>query len=156
MKKIARSGAEGNTRLLAKYGGGSKPPRQSYPKGYATGGMVKDESPALNEGMEAADGEAARPNPGRAGRKASSKTNIVINVAPADKGAAGLPPPMPMPPASPAMPPPAPPMAGPPPGPGMMPPGGPPIGPRPFKTGGRVGKDKMPFMKKGKGSKSDC
>lgn len=125
-KKIARSGAEGNTRLLAKYGGGSSPPRQTYPKGYATGGMVsKGDNPAMDEGIDAADGDMAKPNLSKAGRKGASKTNITINVAPAEKSTAALPPPMPMPPAAPAMPPPppAPPMGGPPPGPMGGPPG---------------------------------
>lgn len=142
-KKMARSGAEGNTRLLAKYGGGSTPPRQSYPKGYATGGMVRgDENPSLDEGIDAADGEMAKPNLSKSGRKAPSKTNITINVVPGEKGPAGLPPPMPMPP---AMPPPPPPMAGPPPGgpppggPMGGPPGMPPGGPMMMrKSGGRV------------------
>lgn len=128
----ARPGSEGNTRLLAKYGGGSKPPRQHY----ATGGAVKGENPALDEGMEAApiaDLGDEKPSKSKKdkGDKKDAKTSINIVVMPkADAappmpppGAAGMspPPPMPMPPM-------------PPPGAG---PGGPPMPPMRAK-GGRV------------------
>lgn len=136
MKSIARSGAEGNTRLQKMYGAGSTPPRQDYPKGYATGGAVKDYA---GGGMVApdADGMAAKPNLGRPGRKMAkgksgksgkgTNVNVVIMPkpdapkAPADMAA---PPPAMMGPAP--MPPPA---AG---------PGGPPP-PMPMRAkGGRV------------------
>lgn len=144
MSKIARPGSEGNTRLLKQYGGGSSPPRQSYPKGYATGGAVKN--PALAEGVEAAGGPA-KVNLSRPGRKMGGKapagksgkgkgTNVNVIVMPhgGDKGA---------PPAG--GPPPDMPMAGP--GPGPMPPmpppgagpGGPPMPMR--AKGGRVNED---------------
>jgi len=137
MTKIARSGAEGNTRLLAKYGGGSEPPRQSYAKGYATGGIVKGDNPALAEGMGVAGAPAkmstSRPGrkmPGRVGKgkdakKAGTNVNVIIVPKSDDKGMplamkdAGGPP----------MPPPGP-MAGP------GGPGGPPL--PMHKHGGRV------------------
>jgi len=149
MSKIAPSGAEGNTRLLKQYGGGSTGPKQSYAKGYASGGAVRGDNPALGEGISAAGG-AAKPSLARGGRKAPGKggkgkggTNVNVVIVPKPDGAAagpaglpiggpppgaGLPPPMPMPP----------PGAGP--GPGG--PGGPgPMPPMPMrKHGGRVKK----------------
>lgn len=122
-KMGARSGAVGNTRLLAQYGGGSKGPRQ----GYATGGAV---NPSLDEGLAAAgdSGSGMKPMKGDKADKKSAKTNINIIVNGPDKTApvpvAGPPAPMPMPPPPPM--PPAPPMGAS----GMGPPmGGPPMGP---------------------------
>jgi len=135
--KIARSGAEGNTRLLAQYGGGSKGPRQ----GYATGGAV---NPSLDEGLAAAGDSGMKPMKGDKADKKSAKTNINIIVNGPDKATpvpvAGPPAPMPMPPPPPM--PPAPPMGAS----GMGPPmGGPPMGPGgpglPMRAkGGRVEK----------------
>lgn len=137
-KMGARSGAVGNTRLLAQYGGGSKGPRQ----GYATGGAV---NPSLDEGLAAAgdSGSGMKPMKGDKADKKSAKTNINIIVNGPDKTApvpvAGPPAPMPMPPPPPM--PPAPPMGAS----GMGPPMGPPMGPGgpglPMRAkGGRVEK----------------
>ena len=138
--KIARSGAEGNTRLAKSYGAGSEPPRQSYPKGYATGGSVKADPGYASGGMApSAEGMPSKPNLGRPGRKMAGKgkdagkkgTNVNIIIASGPKGD--------MPPkAAPDMP-----MAGPPPAPGPMPmpppgAGGPPMPMR--AKGGRVTK----------------
>lgn len=115
--KIARSGAEGNTRLQKMYGAGSTPPRQTYPKGYATGGAVKA---FATGGMISpdADGMPAKPNLSRPGRKMKGKdgkksgtnVNVVIMQKPdmpkavPDMGAAA-PAPSPIPPVGPSGPP---------------------------------------------------
>ena len=125
----ARSGSDGNMRLLKAYGGGSSLPRQPYPQGFATGGVVKG-NPALAEGMAATSAKA----PAKAGKKAHGKgTNVNVIVVPGGKpGAPEAPPPM---------------LAGPPVGPGpggppMVMPPGPDAGPMPpmRKSGGRVAK----------------
>lgn len=138
MSKIARPGSEGNMRLLSEYGGGSKPPRQSY----ADGGAV---NPSLDEGLSAA-GDGDRKDDGKDGKSKKSGKDSKINVnviiqgkdkdaappMPPPTGAAGLAPP-PMPP----MPPPGPPMGMPPGGPMGGPPGMPPGMPMRAK-GGRI------------------
>lgn len=95
MTKIARAGSEGNVRLLSAYGGGSSPPRQSYPKGYATGGAVKAAPAYAGGGMvPTAGGMPAKTNLGRAGRKMPGKgkdagkkgTNVNIIIASGPKG----------------------------------------------------------------------
>lgn len=146
--KMARPGSEGNMRLLKEYGGGSTPPRQSYPKGYATGGAVKSGgNPALAEGLSAS-GKPTKPSLGRPGRKMPGKgdkgkkgTNVNVIVMP--KGGDEKPPAPPVPPDMPAAmpPPPPPPMPMPPPGAGPGGPGGP-GGPMPpmRASGGRVDK----------------
>ena len=126
----ARSGSEGNTRLLKSYGGSASPPRQSYPQGYATGGAVKSGNPALAEGMAATSAKA----PAMAGKKAAGKgkgTNVNVIVVPGGKPGAAEAPPPPMPMAGPPMPAPGPGPGGPP-----MPPEGMPM----RKSGGRVKK----------------
>lgn len=139
--KLARSGADGNMRLLAQYGG-----HRSGRKAYADGGSV---NPSLDEGLASAGDSDMKPMKGDKGEKKASKTNINIIVNggkdAAPTGAAGMAPPVPMPmPMPPA--PPAPAMAG--------PMGGPPMGPGgplPMRAkGGRVmhseakeGKDDM-------------
>ena len=141
-----KRGAVGNTRLLSKFGAGSKGPRQQY----ANGGHVKHRAsggPAMEDGPALAEGEAARPNLARPGRKMPGKggkdgkkgTNVNVIVMPHAPGAGG--PPMggpgPMTGAGPM--PPPPPMAKPPmpmPPPGGAPMGGPPMGMR--ANGGRV------------------
>lgn len=138
MTKIARPGSEGNVRLLKQYGGGSEPPRQSYPKGYATGGAVRGDNPSLSEGLSAS-GSAAKPSLARSGRKApkgkkEAKTNINVVVMTPEKGEKPPMAPADMPIAASPMPPP--PMPMPPPGAG---PGGPPMPMR--AKGGRVVKD---------------
>src|ERR1700680_145290 len=154
-------GNVGNTRLQRSYGAGSGPLRDTYPKGYAHGGAVKDgkDGPALAEGMEA-DGKPAKVSlarPGRkmggkAGKDGKGKTNVNVVVMGHPPGGPGMPGaggPMPMPPPGAGGPPmPPPPMASPP----MPPPGGPPMGPPPpagmpmRKHGGAVGR----FAKGGK------
>lgn len=118
MKSIARSGAEGNTRLLSKYGGGSSGPRQHYAsggrvQGKALGGEVDDE--------EMMEGDEAAPRLDRPSRK-KGESKTTVNVIVASKGD------QPMPPMGP--------MAGPPPPMPPVPPGGPP--PMMRKNGGRV------------------
>lgn len=130
MKNMARSGADGNMRLLSKYGAGSTPPRQSYPKNYRNGGAVTQRADGGPVASDMADigGATSKPNLGRKGRKMAkkdgdkkgAKTNIVIAITPKDAAPQGAPSPagampMPMPHPVPA-PMPAPPMAGPPPG----------------------------------------
>lgn len=136
-KMGARSGADGNMRLLSQYGG-----HRSGRRAYADGGAV---NPSLDEGLAAAGDSDMKPMKGDKGEKKASKTNINIIVnggkEPAPTGAAGMAPPapMPMPPPSPM--PPAPPMAGPMGGPpGPMGPGGPGLPMR--ASGGRVMKGK--------------
>ena len=135
MKKIAPSGAAGNTRLLSKFGGGSSGPRQEYRPGYATGGVVKAKGGEVSGGSRDADGAPAKPPLARAGRKmgkgkpkGDAKTNINIIIA--GKGDA------------PASKPPMPPMGGPggPPPDMGPPPGAPPMPPMRAK-GGRVNSD---------------
>jgi len=118
----ARSGSEGNTRLLKSYGGSASPPRQSYPQGYATGGAVKSGNPALAEGMAATSVKAPKASAKAGGKKAAGKgkgTNVNVIVVPGGKPGAApeAPPPMPMAglpvpvgpgPAGPPMPPPGP------------------------------------------------
>ena len=137
MTKMRRA-SEGNTRLLSKYGAGSSPPRQSYSKGYATGGMVGG-NPALEEGIEAAGGPA-KSNLGKSGKKTKkkadkeAKTNVTVVVMPKGDAPTAAPPP-----GGPPMPMPMP-MAGPPAGGPPMPP--PDAGPMPMPPmrarGGRV------------------
>ncbi len=125
--KPARPGSEGNTRLLAQYGGGSKGPRQSY----ATGGAVSG-NPALDEGMEAAPiaktGEKSKSGKKDRGGKKDAKTNVNVVIMSKPDAAPPMPGPSGMVPPGPPMPPPGPPMGG--------PPGGPPM---PMRAhGGRV------------------
>src|ERR1700674_869363 len=134
--KGVKFGNVGNTRLQKTYGAGSGPLRDSYPKGYATGGKVSADGPALKEGMEA-DGKPAKVSLARPGRKmggkagehGKGKTNVNVVVMGHPPGAPGMPGaggPMPMPPPGAGGPPPMPPppMAMKPP----MPAGGPPMG----------------------------
>lgn len=114
IKGMARSGSEGNTRLQKMYGAGSTPPRQDYPKGYATGGAVKAYATG-GEVSDTAEGMPSKPNLGRPGRKMGkgkakaggkgTNVNVVIMPKPdmpKPDMAAGAPPagpgPMPMPP----------------------------------------------------------
>src|ERR1700680_2160382 len=132
-------GNVGNTRLQRSYGAGSGPLRDTYPKGYAHGGAVKDgkDGPALAEGMEAGGKPAkvslARPGRkmgGKAGEHGKGKTNVNVVVMGHPPGGPGMPGgpmgagPMPMPPPGAGGPPMPPPMAMKPP----MPAGGPPMG----------------------------
>lgn len=113
MSKIARSGSEGNARLLKEYGGTS-----SGRKAYADGGTVRSANPALDEGISASS--KAMPMGKPKADKGQAKTNINVVVQP---GASGMAPPPPMPMPGPmAGPPPMPPAGGPP-APGL--PGGP-------------------------------
>ena len=163
-KSIAPKDSEGNRRLLSKYGGGSKGPRQPYATGgavkRAAGGMVNmdDEDDMPDDGSGgmpdmSAEGDSAPPRLDRPGRKMHGKdkgkdakdkkggTNVNVIIMPPGGAPGGPPPPGgPMPPMM-AGPPP-----GPPPGPPMLPPGlppgagpgGPPMGMH--KNGGRVGR----------------
>jgi len=136
-KNGARSGADGNMRLLAQYGG-----HRSGRRAFADGGAV---NPSLDEGLAAAGDSDMKPSKDK-GEKKTARTNINIIVNGKDPapptGAAGMAPPPPMPMPMPPPMPPAPPMAGPP-GPPMGP-GGPmmgPGGPLPMRaSGGRVDK----------------
>lgn len=137
-KSIAPPDSKGNMRLLSKYGGGSKGPRQSYPPGYAHGGKVRPVCRADGGAVDmdtSVDGMSASPRLDRPGRKMKgdkgSRTNVNVIVMPGGPNSNGpMPPmgaPMPMPP------PPSPPSAM-----AAPPPGGPPIPMR--KSGGRVTK----------------
>ena len=137
----ARKGSLGNRSLLSKYGGnpGSGPAaRNKYASGGAVkradGGMVGDDEPDGDEvmEMEGPDGEVAKPDLSRPGRKIKGKkdnegkTDINIIIMSGKEGG---------PPGGPPMPPPGP-MAGPPPSP---PPGPPPGPPMPMRaSGGKV------------------
>lgn len=125
MSKIARSGSEGNARLLKEYGGTS-----SGRKAYADGGAVRN--PALDEGLSAASKPGLSAKPAKAD-KGQARTNINVVMTP---GSSGMAPPPPMPGAM-AGPPPMPPVGGPP-MPGL--PGGPgAVAPMPMRAaGGRV------------------
>lgn len=157
-KNMAPMDSEGNKRLLSKYGGGSKGPRQPYATGgavkRASGGMVDDEEddmPTDDSGMPdmSAEGDSAPPRLDRPGRKMHGKdkskeakdkkggTNVNVIIMPSGGAPPGGPPGPggPMPPM----------MAGPPPGPPsgppMPPPGAGPGGPPMMhKNGGRVGR----------------
>ena len=168
-KSIAPKDSEGNRRLLSKYGGGSKGPRQPYATGgavkRAAGGMVDDEDDMPDDGSGgmpdmSAEGDSAPPRLDRPGRKMHGKdkgkdkkggTNVNVIIMPSGGAPGGPPPPGgPMPPMM-AGPPP-----GPPPGPPMPPPGagpgGPPMGMH--KNGGRVGRamgGKVPVQNEGGG-----
>jgi hypothetical protein len=146
MKSFAKSGADGNTRLLKQYGGS---PGSGGPKGYASGGSVRDydadDMPAKKADGGMVDGDSAKPRMDRPGRKMHGKpkdkakggTNVNVIIMPKGDGAPDAaavgpsgPGPMPMPPHAPMM-------AGPPPGgpPPMA--GGPPMPPM-RKSGGAV------------------
>lgn len=134
MKSIAKSGAIGNTTLLKKYGGHGET-RQTYAKGYATGGAVKGYATGgAPSGSMDTDGAPAKPSLARPGRKMgkgkamAKKGGTNVNIIIAGKGDGGDKPPM-MPPGPPmdAGPMPPPPGAG---------PGGPPMPMR--AKGGRV------------------
>lgn len=139
MKDIAKSGAIGNTTLLKKYGGSGET-RQTYPKGYATGGAVKGYATGgAPSGSMDTDGAPAKPSLSRPGRKMgkgkkpdAKKAGTTVNIIIAGKGEGGEKPPM-MPPGPPmdAGPMPPPPGAG---------PGGPPMPMR--AKGGRVSEAK--------------
>jgi hypothetical protein len=142
----ARCGSEGNTRLLKQYGGGSSPPRQSYPAGYANGGAVKayaDGGAAVMDAPEGMPAHARLDRPGKKKGKGKDKKGTNVNVVVMPREATPPGPPMgglPMPPPG-ALPPPGPaPMPMPPPGAGS---GGPPIMPPMRARGGAVKAGKM-------------
>lgn len=83
MKGIARSGAEGNCRLLSKYGGGSSGPRQHY----ASGGVVKARADGgeVMEEEEVVDGEQPMPRLDKPSRKPKGESKTVVNVVIAGK-----------------------------------------------------------------------
>jgi hypothetical protein len=139
--------SKGNMRLLSKYGGGSKGPRQDYPPGFAKGGVVRKSYQDGGKTMGAADGVPSRPSLARPGRKMAGKgkhkggdTHVNVIMA-GGQGPGGGPPigagPTPAPGGAPMPPMPM----GPPPG-AMAGPGGPPGGPMPMPPmhakGGRV------------------
>lgn len=84
MKSMARSGAEGNCRLLSKYGGGSSGPRQHY----ASGGVVKaraDGGSVMEEEEVDVEGEEAMPRLDKPSRKPKGESKTVVNVVIAGK-----------------------------------------------------------------------
>ena len=141
MKSLARSGADGNTRLLKEYGG-----KETKAKAYANGGSVFDDEEDDDDDMEGGDsssmdaevdGMSAKPRMDRPGRKMKGKdkdkkggTNVNVIIMPKSDGPADAPV-GPAPAAANPMPPPPPPMAPP-----MA--GGPPMPPM-RKHGGGVG-----------------
>ena len=168
-KSMAPMDSEGNKRLLSKYGGGSKGPRQPYATGgavkRASGGMVDDEDDMNDDGSGgmpdmSAEGDSAPPRLDRPGRKMHGKdkgkdakdkkggTNVNVIIMPPGGAPGG-----PQPPGGPMPPMMAGPPPGPPPGPPMPPPGpgGPPMM---HKNGGRVGYKiggKVPVQNEGGG-----
>lgn len=92
MKSMARSGAEGNCRLLSKYGGGSSGPRQHY----ASGGVVKaraDGGSVMEEEEVEVEGEEAMPRLDKPSRKPKGESKTIVNVVIAGKDdSQGMPP----------------------------------------------------------------